>query len=72
MARVALAWMLKKDGVTSIIIGAKKHEQLVDNISATTLELSNEEMKKLDDISELKPEYPGWMVSRQSQGRSPG
>ncbi len=72
VAQVALAWMLKKPAVTSIIIGAKKHEQLVDNIAATDLHLSDEEMKKLDDISALKSEYPGWMIERQFQGRMPG
>lgn len=71
-AQVALAWMLHKPAVTSIIIGAKKHEQLVDNISATELHLSDEDMQKLDNISALAPEYPGWMVERQLQGRMPG
>ena len=70
-AQVALAWMLKKPAVTSIIIGAKKHEQLLDNLASTKLKLSNEEMQKLDTISALVPEYPGWMVERQLQGRWP-
>lgn len=68
-ARVALAWMLSKKHVTSIIIGAKKIEQLNDNIAATNLELTAGELLKLDEISELAPEYPGWMVARQSQDR---
>ena len=72
VAQVALAWMLKKRAVTSIIIGAKRQEQLVDNIAATNLHLTIEETKKLDDISALAPEYPGWMVERQLQGRMPG
>jgi aryl-alcohol dehydrogenase-like predicted oxidoreductase len=70
-AQVALAYILKKPAVTSIIIGAKKQEQLLDNIAATQLELSAEEMNKLDTISVLTPEYPGWMLERQSQGRMP-
>ena len=70
-ARVALAWMLKKPGVTSIIIGAKRKDQLEDNIAATELDLSEKEMKQLDEISALPAEYPGWMVERQSQGRWP-
>jgi aryl-alcohol dehydrogenase-like predicted oxidoreductase len=72
VAQVALAWMLKKRAVTSIIIGAKRQEQLIDNIAATNLYLTIEETKKLDDISALAPEYPGWMVERQLQGRMPG
>ena len=70
-ARVALAWMLGKSAVTSIIIGARREEQLVDNIAATELQLTEEEMKKLDEISALVPEYPGWMMERQMMGRWP-
>ena len=70
-AQVALAWLLSKQAVTSIIIGAKKQEQLLDNISATKLILSKEEINKLDDISALNPEYPGWMMERQLMGRMP-
>ena len=71
-ARIALAWMLKKPGVTSIIIGAKRKDQLLDNIAATELDLSESEMQELDKISELSPEYPGWMIRRQQDGRWPG
>ncbi len=70
-AQVALAYILKKPVVTSIIIGAKKHEQLLDNISATRLELTSDEMQQLDSISALAPEYPGWMLERQAMGRMP-
>jgi aryl-alcohol dehydrogenase-like predicted oxidoreductase len=70
-ARIALAWMLQKPGVTSIIIGAKRKEQLLDNIAATELSLSEKEMQELDKISELSPEYPGWMIERQQAGRWP-
>jgi aryl-alcohol dehydrogenase-like predicted oxidoreductase len=70
-ARVALAYILHKPAVTSIIIGAKKHEQLLDNIASTQLELTANEMQQLDAISALTPEYPGWMLERQAQGRMP-
>ncbi|HYX06475.1 MAG TPA: aldo/keto reductase [Bacteroidales bacterium] len=70
-ARVALAWLLNKPAVTSVIIGAKKQEQLADNIAAAELSLSKDEMDRLDTVSELPSEYPGWMVERQSQGRMP-
>ncbi len=70
-AQVALAYILKKPAVTSIIIGAKKQNQLLDNIAATTLELTTEEFQQLDSISALAPEYPGWMLDRQAQGRLP-
>jgi aryl-alcohol dehydrogenase-like predicted oxidoreductase len=70
-AQVALAWMLQKPAVTSIIIGAKRMDQLTDNIAATKLELTSAEMEQLDTISALTPEYPAWMVDRQMRGRFP-
>ena len=70
-AQVALAYILEKPAVTSIIIGARKHEQLLDNIAATKLELTAYEMQQLDTISALSTEYPGWMLERQSLGRMP-
>jgi aryl-alcohol dehydrogenase-like predicted oxidoreductase len=66
VARVALAWQLTRPFVTSIIIGAKKPEQLADNLAATELTLSSEQVKQLDDASALPPEYPGWMVEFQN------
>lgn len=71
VARIALAWLLHKKSVTSVIIGAKRKEQLLDNIAATELQLSDEEMQKLDTVSGLSPEYPGWMLERQMQNRFP-
>jgi aryl-alcohol dehydrogenase-like predicted oxidoreductase len=71
VARVALAWILAKPFVTSIIIGAKTMEQLDDNLEAVKLQLSADEVKRLDDVSELPPEYPGWMLARQGAERRP-
>jgi aryl-alcohol dehydrogenase-like predicted oxidoreductase len=70
-ARVALAWILTRPGVTSIIIGAKKESQLIDNIGCTTLKLSTEELAELETASALVSEYPAWMVNRQMTGRYP-
>ncbi len=70
-ARVALAYILKKPSVTSVIIGAKKHEQLLDNIAATQLDLTANEFQQLEAVSALTPEYPGWMIERQAMGRLP-
>ena len=66
VARVALAWQLTKPFVTSIIIGAKRREQLVDNLASTELRLAPEQVKLLDDASALPAEYPGWMVEFQN------
>jgi aryl-alcohol dehydrogenase-like predicted oxidoreductase len=72
VARVALAWLLQRKGVMSVIIGAKTIQQLDDNIAAADLTLSADEVAKLDAVSALTPEYPGWMLSRQAEGRVPG
>ena len=69
VAQVALAWLLSRPVVTSIIVGAKKPEQLADNIAATSLTLSPEDVSTLDAISALPPEYPGWMFERQGARR---
>ncbi|MEI9993150.1 MAG: aldo/keto reductase [Rhizomicrobium sp.] len=71
VARVALAYVLHKPFVTSVIIGAKTMEQLEDNLEASKLSLSADEMKRLDEVSALPPEYPGWMVARQAAERIP-
>ncbi|HYD45263.1 MAG TPA: aldo/keto reductase, partial [Phenylobacterium sp.] len=71
VARVALAWLLAKPHVMSIIIGAKTVEQLDDNLAAADLELTPEEVAKLDAVSELPAEYPGWMLARQGGARVP-
>jgi aryl-alcohol dehydrogenase-like predicted oxidoreductase len=70
VARVALGWQLTRPFVTSIIIGAKRKEQLVDNLAATELRLGADHLKLLDEASALPAEYPGWMVDFQN-GRDP-
>jgi aryl-alcohol dehydrogenase-like predicted oxidoreductase len=69
VARVALAWLRGQPHVTTIIIGAKTETQLRDNLEATTLTLSADELATLDRVSALPPEYPGWMIARQAIGR---
>jgi len=69
IARVALAWLLQQPPVTSVIIGAKTREQLLDNLAATELTLSGEELASLNAVSVLPPEYPGWMLERMSGDR---
>ena len=63
IAQIALAWLLHKTSVTSVIIGAKRIAQLDDNLSSIDVALTSEEMKILDDISTLQVEYPNWMDS---------
>jgi aryl-alcohol dehydrogenase-like predicted oxidoreductase len=68
-ARVSLAWLLTKPVVTSVIVGAKRLDQLQDNLSAIDLKLSDSEIKTLDEVSALPPEYPGWMLPFQNATR---
>ena len=70
-ARVALAWVLSKSYITSVIIGVKTVEQLEDNLAASGFALAPEEIAKLDEVSALPSEYPGWMIPRQNSGRRP-
>ncbi len=73
VSQVALAWLLHQPAVTSVIIGAKKMDQLEDNLPAVKLALSADEMNELNSISALPPEYPGWMqeFTKKTSGRVP-
>ncbi|HEX3381904.1 MAG TPA: aldo/keto reductase, partial [Paraburkholderia sp.] len=69
VAQIALAWLLHQRVVSTVIVGAKKIEQLDDNIAATNVELSADELAKLAEVSSLPAEYPGWMLERQGEQR---
>ncbi|MBX9724912.1 MAG: aldo/keto reductase, partial [Candidatus Obscuribacterales bacterium] len=68
-ATISLAWLLAKPVVTSIIIGARNAQQLHDNLKSVDVKLSDDEIKSLDAVSELPPEYPGWMIPFQGLDR---
>jgi aryl-alcohol dehydrogenase-like predicted oxidoreductase len=61
-ARLSLGWLLAKPVVTSVIIGAKRLDQLQDNLAAVELTLGEDERRQLDEVSALAPEYPGWVL----------
>ncbi len=69
VAQIALAWLLAKPFVSSVIIGARSMEQLRDNVAATRVQLTVDEIELLDGVSQLPPEYPGWMLAFQGQYR---
>ncbi|MEO8123353.1 MAG: aldo/keto reductase [Burkholderiales bacterium] len=69
VAQIALAWLLHQPQVTSVIIGAKRSEQLADNLASTEVRLGADELQRLDEVSRLPPEYPGWMFERQGDTR---
>ncbi|MGN6110222.1 MAG: aldo/keto reductase [Kofleriaceae bacterium] len=69
VAQIALAYLLAKPAVTSVIIGARTDAQLADNIAATRVKLDAEDLTTLDQVSALPPEYPGWMTDWQLRSR---
>jgi len=69
VAQIALAWLLHQPAVSAVIIGAKKPAQLEDNLNSVEIELTQDELAKLDEVSKLAPEYPGWMFERQGADR---
>ncbi|RAS53232.1 aryl-alcohol dehydrogenase-like predicted oxidoreductase [Vibrio diazotrophicus] len=69
VSRIALAWLLSRAAVTSVIIGVKRMEQLEDNLGACEVTLSSDELERLDNVSALPPYYPGWMITQQNEYR---
>jgi aryl-alcohol dehydrogenase-like predicted oxidoreductase len=66
VAQLALAWQLTRPFVTSVLVGAKTREQLLDNLAAADVKLSAGHVATLDEASALPREYPGWMLERQN------
>jgi aryl-alcohol dehydrogenase-like predicted oxidoreductase len=71
VAQIALAWLLHQSAVTSIIIGAKRIEQLEDNLHAVQIQLTDDQLQRLNTVSQLPLEYPNWMIERQASERMP-
>lgn len=59
-AQVAIAWLLGRPGVSSVIVGARNEEQLADDLRAADLQLSAEERERLDTVSRPRLIYPYW------------
>ena len=70
VAQIALAWLLHQNAVTSVIVGAKRVDQLRDNLLAAQIRFSADELAALDEVSRLPSEYPGWMLERQGAYRA--
>lgn len=69
VAQIALGWLLHQPQVTSVIVGAKRPDQLADNLAATKVTFSADELTRLGEVSALPAEYPGWMFERQGEVR---
>lgn len=68
-AQVALAWLLERPGVTSVVIGGRTEAQFADNLNAAELKLSDAERKQLDDVSALPVIYPYWHQLQTAKDR---
>jgi aryl-alcohol dehydrogenase-like predicted oxidoreductase len=68
-AQVALAWLLSKPVVSSIIVGASKIHQLEDNLKAADVELSDAEIRLLDGLTQPAAQYPHWFVQNLADQR---
>jgi diketogulonate reductase-like aldo/keto reductase len=68
---VALSWVLGRASVSSVIIAARKIEQLEDNIRAVDLRLSDDEVQLLDSASDPGIPYPKWMVLQLDTAEDP-
>jgi aryl-alcohol dehydrogenase-like predicted oxidoreductase len=68
-AQVALAWLLGRPGVSSIVVGARTDEQLADNLAAASLELGDDERARLDDVSAIPLLYPFWHQAATARDR---
>ncbi|HPH68025.1 MAG TPA: aldo/keto reductase [Kofleriaceae bacterium] len=69
VAQIALAWLFHQPHVTSVILGARTAEQLAANLAATNVKLTADDLQKLNTVSALPSEYPGWMLERQGGDR---
>ena len=69
VAQLALAWLLHQPAVTTVIIGAKKTEQLDDNLKAIDVTFTPAELQQINEVSKLASEYPAWMLERQGGDR---
>jgi len=70
-ARTAVAWTLARPGVSSVIIAGRTNEQLVDNIAAVDLDLSGQDIRELDLVSDPGVPYPQWMVHQLDVAEDP-
>jgi aryl-alcohol dehydrogenase-like predicted oxidoreductase len=69
VAQIALAWLLCQPAVTSVIIGVNTTKQLTDDLHSINVQLTAGELEKLNEVSKLATEYPGWMIERQGADR---
>ncbi|AYM14696.1 MULTISPECIES: aldo/keto reductase [Agrobacterium] len=70
-ARIALAWIFANPAVTSIIVGARRVDQLTDNLGALDVTLTQQDLEELNAVSDTGPHYPGWLQAGGMSQRVP-
>ncbi|AKU95668.1 Oxidoreductase [Labilithrix luteola] len=70
LSTIALAWLLHRPAVTSVILGIKRFEQLEENLKAVDVRLADADLRELNDASALSVEYPGWMFAMADAARA--
>ncbi|HEY3714625.1 MAG TPA: aldo/keto reductase [Jatrophihabitantaceae bacterium] len=68
-ARIALAYLIGRPGVTSVVVGARTDEQLADNLAAASVTLTDDERDRLDDVSAMPLLYPYWHQANTASDR---
>ena len=63
---IAIAWLLHQDVVSTVIVGARRADQLAENLAASDIELTADELATLDALGAPEPEYPGWAIASQN------
>lgn len=71
IAQVAIAWVLHRPAIASVLVGARRVEQLTDTLAACDVALNDDQMARLNAVSALPSEYPDWMLPRQAPSRFP-
>jgi aryl-alcohol dehydrogenase-like predicted oxidoreductase len=71
VAQTAINWVLHRPAVSTVLIGARNEQQLRDNLAAATWHLSEEETRRLNEVSAVRPPYPYWHQGRFGAERNP-
>jgi aryl-alcohol dehydrogenase-like predicted oxidoreductase len=69
VAQIALAWLLHQKVVSSVLVGAKRMDQLEENLRAVNVSLTDEEQTIIAEVSKIPAEYPAWMIELWSHSR---
>ena len=70
ISAIAIAWLLHRPAVSTVIVGARRPEQLAENLAASDVELTADELARLDTLGAPEPEYPGWAIASQDARHS--